>query len=218
MWNLKFKVENIDSVYSPLTTKYDVVDYFYPLDKYRKNKKIFILGIHLLDGGKKEKDGFIRDLKNNKKIIKCEADENRIIVLIKEEEKFYEILYNPEIYFPTPVIIKGGKEFWDIAAWNRNLLTGVINEIEKWKNKLPCFELISLKKTKLGDIYFPKVMPEIPEKQKEAFGTARKNGYYKWPRKLNLIKLAKISKVSTQTFHENLRKAEAKLMPFFSEK
>ena len=55
----------------------------------------------------------------------------------------------------------------------------------------------------------------LPEKQKEAFDIAVKNGYYKFPRKIDLTGLAKLAGVSASTFHENLRKAEAKLLPFF---
>jgi predicted DNA binding protein len=43
---------------------------------------------------------------------------------------------------------------------------------------------------------------------------AIKNGYYNFPRKNDLNKLSKIAKVSKQTFQENLRKAENKLIPF----
>jgi predicted DNA binding protein len=53
----------------------------------------------------------------------------------------------------------------------------------------------------------------MPEKQKQAMNLAIKNGYYNYPRKTNLDNLAKIAKVSKQTFQENLRKAENKLIP-----
>lgn len=40
MWNLKFKVRNTDIVYTPLTEKFKVVDYMYPVDRYKKGKKL----------------------------------------------------------------------------------------------------------------------------------------------------------------------------------
>ena len=216
MWNLKFKVKNTDIVYTPLTEKYEVIDYMYPVDRYKKGNKIFILSIHVLEGDEKEIKKFSRELKKHKKVIKFEKYENRILILIAEEEKFYELLYNPELYLPSPVLIKEGYEYWSIASWNREILEQLITEIEKWSMKLHDFQLLQLSKGNLKEIYFPKILPVLPEKQKRAFEIAINNGYYKFPRKINLIKLAKVMKVSTQTFHEHLRKAESKLLPFFA--
>lgn len=216
MWNLKFKVRNTDVIYTKLTTKYKLTDYMYPVDRFKKNNRINILSIHLLEGDIKDKKSFSKELKKDKKVSEFDKDENRIITLISEEEKFYELLYNPELYMPSPVIIKEGYEYWNIAAWNRKILEQLISEIEKWDKKLHDFQIISLKKGKLKEVYFPKILPVLPEKQKHAFNLAISNGYYKFPRKINLIKLAKIMNISTQTFQEHLRKAEAKLLPFFA--
>jgi predicted DNA binding protein len=217
MWNLRFKVKNVDNVYSYLTEKYDVIDYFYPVDRYRKGKKIHILSIHVLEGSEDEKDKFARELKKNKKVEEFERDEDRIVVLVREEEKFYDLLYDPMLYFPSPVLIKDGYGYWNVAAWNRNVLTRLVDEMEKWKDKLLDFELLALEKKNLKDIYFPRILPDVPDKQQLAFQLAVENGYYKFPRNVPLGHLAKIMGVSTQTFHEHLRKAEAKLLPYFSE-
>ena len=218
MWNLKFKVKNADVAYTPLTEKYKIIDYMYPVDKFKKRNKILILSIHVLEGDEKEIKKFSIELKKHKKVIEFEKEENRIVALIAEEEKFYELLYNPELYMPSPVVIKEGWEYWNIASWNREILERLITEIEKWDKKLHDFTLLQLNKVDLKEIYFPKILPILPEKQKRAFEIAINNNYYKFPRKINLIKLAKILKVSPQTFHEHLRKAEAKLLPFFAGK
>ncbi len=216
MWNLKFKVKNTDIVYTPLTEKYEVIDYMYPVDRYKKGNKIFILSVHVLEGDEKETKKFSIELKKHEKVIEFEKEENRILTLIAEEEKFYELLYNPELYMPSPVVIKEGYEYWNVASWTREILEQLITEIEKWDKKLHDFTLLQLSKGDLKEIYFPKIFPILSEKQKKAFEIAMSNGYYKFPRKINLIKLAKILKVSPQTFHEHLRKAEAKLLPFFA--
>ena len=119
MWNLKFNVKNVDNIYSHLTEKYDVVDYFYPIDKYKKGKHIYIFSIHVLFGDEKEKEGFVRELRKNKKIKEFDHNANRIMMLSVEEEKFYELLFDQELYFPKPVVIKNGVEEWDIASWDR---------------------------------------------------------------------------------------------------
>jgi len=217
MWNLRFKVKNVDNVYSYLTEKYDVIDYFYPVDRYRKGKKIHILSIHVLEGDESEKDKFARELKRNPKVEEFERDKDRIVVLVKEEEKFYDLLYDPMLYFPSPVLIENGYGYWNVAAWDRRVLSKLVDEIEKWKDKLLDFELLALEKKNLKDIYFPRILPDVPDKQQLAFQLAVENGYYGFPRRVPLGHLAQVMGVSTQTFHEHLRKAEAKLLPYFSE-
>ena len=215
MWSLKFKVLNEDSSYAILTKKYKVTDYFYPLDVYRENNKFHILGIHILEGDEKEKNGFANSLKKHKKTIEFEQEGDMLLVLIKEEEKFYSLIYDPSLYHPTPTTIKDGLENWNIASFQRDKLEKLIKEIEKWREKLKNFELLKLQTLNLKEIYFPKIIPELPEKQKQAFQLAMKSEYYTFPRKIDLVHLAKISKVSTSTFQENLRKAESKILPFF---
>lgn len=217
MWHLKFKVKNVDSVYSYLTHKYKVVDYVYPVDRYKRNNHIHIFSIHLLEGDEVEKDKFSKELKSNKKVERFQRDENRIVALVSEEEKFYELLYDPELYLPRPVVIKDGYEYWSVCAWDRQKLSDLIDEMEKWKKKLLDLKIQKIQREDLKEVYFPKILPEIPERQKLAFEIAVKNGYYKFPRKSDLAHLAKVMGVTTQTFHEHLRKAEEKLLPFFSE-
>lgn len=216
MWNLKFKVANKDSIYTPLTLNHKIVDYFYPVDRFKKGNKISILGIHTLEGEEKEQNRFIRELQKSKKVKKFKRDGNKIVLLVEEEEKFYELLYNPELYLPSPTVVKEGFEYWNVAAWDRTILEDLIKEIRKWKDKLSEFELLKLQKTDLKEVYFPMLHPLLPERQKKAFEIAVKNGYYKFPRKKDLSALAKIMGVTTSTYHENLRKAEARLLPFFA--
>lgn len=215
MWNLKFKVKNVDSIYTTLTQKLAVKDYFYPVDKYKNKKSVLILGIHVLEGSQTEINKFASAIKQNHKVKQFEKNGNRLMFLISEEEKFYELLYNPELYLPTPVTIESGFEFWNVAAWNRKILEDLLREFEKWKSKLQEFELLSLRQENLEEIYFPQIYPKLPEKQHRAFEIAINNDYYTFPRKKNLDDLARLMNVKTQTYHEHLRKAEAKLLPFF---
>ncbi len=216
MWSLKFKVLNKDSIYTLLTNEYDITDFLYPVDHFKKNGKIHILGIHILEGEEHEKKKFVAALKKNKKVKEIEENGDHLITLIAEEEHFYELLFAAELYHPSPVVIKGGYEEWHVSSFNRSILEKIVKEIEQWKNKFPEFKLRSIAKTKINEIYFPKIRPQLPEQQRKAFDVALKLGYYTWPRKADLGKLARELNVSIATFHEHLRKAEAKLMSFFS--
>ncbi|MEI6731741.1 MAG: helix-turn-helix domain-containing protein [archaeon] len=218
MWLLKFKVLNKDSIYTLESDKNNIVDYMYPVDYYMKGKSVNILSIHLLEGDEKEKKKFISAVKRNKKVKRCELIENQLITLIAEEEDFYKTLFSAEMYHPAPVLIEKGTEVWSIASWDRTKLEKLMKEIEKWKDKFPRFELLSLARMNLNDVYFPKIKPHLPERQQRAFDLALKRGYYTWPRKIDLSDLAKEMGISIATVQEHLRKAEAKLLPFFAGK
>ena len=218
MWSLKFTVENKDSAYTLLTQKHAVTDFLYPADFYRTSKNtVHIMGIHLLQGDEKEQEAFANAIKKHKKTEQCERHGHMLIVLMKEEELFYDLIYDPSLYHPAPAIIQNGKETWHIASWDRKKLEKLMSTIEKTRNKFHHFELLSLQKTDLKELYFPRILPELPEQQKKAFQLALQHGYYTWPRKADLSKLAKYLGVSVSTFQEHLRKAEARLLPFFAQ-
>jgi len=63
----------------------------------------------------------------------------------------------------------------------------------------------------------PHIMPKLSNKQKEAIQLAVKEGYFDFPRKINLEGIAKRMKISKQTLQQHLRIAEKKLVPFLTE-
>ena len=65
---------------------------------------------------------------------------------------------------------------------------------------------------KPSSLLITNVLPFMTERQKEALQLAVKNGYYEYPRQIDLMKLAKIMKVSYSTFQFHLRRAENKIM------
>jgi len=76
-------------------------------------------------------------------------------------------------------------------------------------------EMIKINKEKITNISFTTTLPELTKKQKQAFEVAMHNGYYEYPRTVELKQLAKIMKVSYSTYQEHLRKAESKIIPNF---
>jgi len=157
---------------------------------------------------------FIRNLKKEKSIKKLEQKGNYIFTLNEEpiEKQYYSPLFNPKIIQLKPVAQRtDGFEDWELGCWEKEPLMRVM--------QIPSFnvKLIYIKQTKLADIFMPHIYPKLSPKQKEAIELAVKHGYYKYPRKIDLEKLAKIAKVKRQTFQENLRRAEKKLIPFLTE-
>ncbi len=76
------------------------------------------------------------------------------------------------------------------------------------------YTVFKLKKEKLADFIFPKIVPKLTDKQKKAIHYAFDEGYYNFPKKTNLKKLAASMKISKQAFQKLLSKAEKRIMPF----
>ncbi|MCD4666546.1 helix-turn-helix domain-containing protein [archaeon] len=214
MWYLKFKIKHDDCIISPLAEKYNLQIEFYPLGHYIKGKFVYVSAIHIVKGEVKGIKNYIKGLKKDKRVIKIEVSKV-IFTLTKEPSslKTYQAIYNPKLFYITPGFNSSdGNETWDIASWDRKLLGNLINTLKKAPTTT-FFEVLRFEEKNIDDIYILQLSPTLPEKQKKAIELAYKLGYYKFPKKTNLDKLSKVSKVAKQTFQENLKKAESKLIP-----
>ncbi len=214
MWIARFKIWHKNCLLRPRCVKYQITDLVYLINSWGEKNKFYYTELHILQGTEENKKKFIRDLKKEKSIKKLEQKGNYVFTLNKEplKKQYYSPVFDPKIIQVRPVVQRNdGYEDWEIASWDRESLMKI--------TKVPVFdvEIKSIKETKLSDIFFPHIFPKISTKQKEAIELAIKNGYYEYPRKINLDGLAKIAKVKRQTFQENLRRAEKKLIPFLTE-
>jgi len=219
MWYLKFKVKHKDCIFSSLAIKYNLHIEFYPMNHYIKECFLFTPSIHLVKGEEKNIKQYLKELKENERVEKLEIS-NVIFTLTKEKinQKDYQAIYNPKILYITPGYNHpDGFEIWEVASWDRMILQNLIEAFETSKNII-YFEILRFEEKNLDDVYILKLFPELPKKQKQAIELAYSSGYYVYPTKTNLDKLAKILGVSKQTFQENLRKAEARLMPLILRK
>jgi predicted DNA binding protein len=66
-------------------------------------------------------------------------------------------------------------------------------------------------------LFLTHILPKLSAKQRETLNLAVKEGYYNFPRKINLDGLAKLLKLSKPTVQQHLRTAEKKMMPFLTE-
>jgi len=219
MWYLKFKVKHGDCIFSPLAEKYNLHIEFYPMNHYVENGFLFTPSIHIVKGDSGDIKKYLRGLKKNNRVEKLEVSKV-IFALTKEriEGGDYEAVYNPKILYITPGHNNpDGFEIWKVASWDRKVLQDLIGAFEESKNVVH-FEILRFNEKPLEDVYILKLFPELPKKQKYAIKLAYGSSYYSYPKKTNLDKLAKVAGVSKQTFQENLRKAEAKLMPLILRK
>lgn len=219
MWHLKFKVKHSDCIFAPLAEKHKVSIEFYPLREYRERGFLFTSAVHIANGRESDIKRYLGDLKKNSKIIELEISKVIFtLTKIKDTDKTYESIYSPKLLYVSPGYNSSdGFETWDVASWDRKELEKIIKTIEKAKTT-EYFEILRFEEKNLDEIYILQLFPKFPEKQKEAMELAYSEGYYKYPRKINLDKLARKAKVSKQTFQENLKKAENRLMPLLLRK
>lgn len=192
----------------------------YPLGHYTKGKTLFLSSVHILQGEEKNKKKFLNYLKKNKKVSKIEISQNIIFLESKENlyKKEFELVYDPKLFHPTPVINTiEGDEIWEVACWNRKPLENLIKFLRKSK-AVSYFELLKFVEKNLEDVYLLQLLPKLSPKQRQAIELAYSKGYYRFPKKTDLNKLARIMKISKVTFREYLKKAEAKLMPLLLRK
>ena len=214
MWYLKFKLKHTDCIVHPLVEKYNLHVEFYPLGSYLKGNFVYTPSIHVLKGDEKNIKKYLAELKKDKRIVKIEV--SKVIFMLTKEnasKKTYQVMYNPELFYITPAFNSlDGFEIWDVACWDRKPLEELIEVMEKAKTTIH-FEVLKFEEKNLDDIYILQLFPQLPKKQRQAIELAYKHGYYQFPKKTNLDKLAKMIGISKATFQENLKKAEAKLMP-----
>lgn len=215
MWYLKFKYKHSDCIYAPKLEELNLSIFFHYIGNYIKGNYIYTSAIQHLIGEEKDIKKYIKYMKTHQKIIKIEVYGDVIFTLAehRKELKVYRAIYDPIFIFPTPAYLsEDGFEIIEVACWERKPLQELITALEKNKTTTH-FEILKFIEKEMDDIYVSKLLPKLSEKQEKAIKLAFKEDYYKFPRKTSLDKLSKIAKVSKPTFRENLRKAEAKLIP-----
>lgn len=215
MWIAKLRLKH-DCMIGNRCEKYNVSAIGVPLDVFKEENKYYYSHFNTLVGDKENVEAFVKDLRNDKKVGSVEFEGNTLffLVALPVQKKIPTANYHGRIFFSRPVIVDNkGYEHWEIGSWKKEYLTEFISSTKKETHNLEEFKIIKIEKTKLTDVYFPHIMPNLTKGQKEAITLAHKYGYYDYPRKIELKDLAKISKMSISTYREHLRKAEKKLMP-----
>lgn len=215
MYYLKFKYKHTDCIYAPMLQELNLSGFFHYIGHYINGDYVYTSAIQHLIGEERNIKKYIRYMKNHKKIVEIEVYGNIIFTLAKQESdlEVYAALYNPVFIYPAPAYLsKDGFEIVEVACWKRKPLEELIKALERSKTT-SYFNILKFVNRKMDDIYISRLLPKLPPKQAEAIKLAFQEGYYNFPRKINLGKLAKMAGISKPAFSERLRKAEAKLLP-----
>lgn len=210
MWITKIKIRH-DCIIGNRCKKFKVTTTGTPFNVYKEKDITYSPQIQTLHGDKDNIKAFIKDLKEDKRVTNLEVEGNSIFLIEVRKEKIPATFYRPQLFYVKPVFVDtDGYEYWEVASWKKSILTDFIVNLQK---EIKNVEVLRVQQTKLTDIYFSRLMPKLTPKQKRAIELAFEQGYYAWPKRADLGKLAKIMKISIPTFREHLKRAEEKLLP-----
>lgn len=213
MWIAKLRIKHDDCVVGTRCKKYNVSSIGVPIDSYNTKTHSYFLHFETLQGKDEDIKAFIDDLKKDKKIKELEVEGTSLFFLVEIpiKNKIPTTHYNPKTFFLKPVVVDtDGYEYWEIGSWKKGLLNDFILNLQKENFDV---KILKLQDSKLTNIYFPQVMPFLSKNQRKALELAFANGYYDYPRKIELKNLAMLMKLSLSTYREHLRRAEKKVMP-----
>lgn len=215
MWVIKLRV-NHDCSIGNRCKKFGCTSQSLPLSHWRERDFEYTSHRHTIIGDAQKVKRFIIDLRKDARVIDMESSKNTVFLVEKRKGKDIPTShYHPKMFFIKPVYVeKDGTENWELASTEKSILMRFLSDLQHERGV--SVKLEKIHQVNLDTIFFPKIMPNLSEKQKDCFQLAVSNGYYSYPRKINLHQLARLAKISASTFQQHLRRAEEKLMPTFS--
>jgi len=214
MWVAKIRVLDGKGVFGSRAKKFKVSLACYPICVRKKGNYLFVDVVSLLFGSDTNKKEFIKDLRKAKEVVNLEVKNDFLISQIVDPEEL-EPAYTTSIINLEPTLIdSNGNNFYTFGSWDRKDLSKFLFFLDKTYST----EIIKIEKKTISNFSLVSLIPELTKKQKKAVELAIKEGYYNYPRKTSVEKLAKMSKLSFSAFHAHLRKAEQKLLPFYFER
>ena len=209
MWVINIKVPyNAKTLLGSIAKDNNVEFYGYPIRHQFKIFYIRMITSGQIKGSKENIANAIKDLKKSKRVFNYEVDGENIILDIRQHIA-NRLLFQAGIFLTKPAYVNNeGEYFFEVASWDRKKLSNIF-KIYQFLN----VELTNIQNKKLKNIEIRKTSSNLTDKQKEALNLAIKEGYYEFPRKIELKQLAKIMKISYTTYQYHLRHAENKIIP-----
>jgi len=210
MWVMKLKVNSEKQLMGRIAIKHKITISGYPLSYWKEKDHLCLIQCGFFFGDLDETKELVEDIKSQPEVIKFEHTKN-FAIMVSKQPLYTEPVWNPHIIRPGPVVInhKEKKHTWNLACFDKELLM----EVYEFAKKFLDAELLKLKKEKLTNVYINHIHPKLTDKQRKALEIAMNNGYYDFPKKINMEKLASIMGVSYATYQAHLKKAESKIVP-----
>lgn len=212
MWTVKFSFDCEEILFGKLAKRFNLELTGYPISSYEQSKQLYLNIVGTIKGNTKDKEQFIKKLKKEKSILKLEYNNDLLNILLIEDKK-YSPFYSPYFIYISPVKVDSqGRYHYYLGSWQREELNKLISHVKSNYN----FKFKKIVQEKLSNISILGLQPNLTEKQSNSYELATKEGYYEYPKQIDLKQLAKLSKISYSTFQQHLKYAEKKISKFFS--
>ncbi len=210
MWRLKLKVDSSKQPLGSFAVKQKVSIAGNVLSTYKYGKNLYLIGTGFIFGEEKNKKAFMRGLKRQKWLVNFEFKDD-FGLLIMKQPLYTQHFWNPKVIQLSPAVInyKEKQHLWDLASFDRKALEKVLEFAEKYLGA----KVLRFREEKISNVSFVRLLPELTKNQKKALELAINYGYYAYPKKIKMEKLAKLMGISYSTYQAHLKKAEGKILP-----
>jgi predicted DNA binding protein len=206
MWVAQFKIRHEGCWIIPRTLKYDIEEYGYTLNTYEEKGITYHTNISWIRGSEQEKRKFYRSLRNDPQIVKYRIKGNQLFTLVRLDTAVAHI-FDSSLFFVRPVRTYRGFEYWELGSWDKSRLT-------KFYRKLTEFAQVRIMKMRreYPTVYIQHYLSNLSNNQVEALEYALQKGYYDFPKRASIKKMAHDAHVPRTTFQSTLKRAESKVM------
>jgi len=191
--------------------KADVLSY--PGHHYSKGGRNYVSTFcKFRDADEETQRKYLADLKKDPAITKLDVWGNNFLYEddLGKSGEHVMLYFNHSMVFVKPTVnSRDGHEYWEIAAASKDVITKFFGELKK---HMDIAEIVHVKEEKDIDFAFPLIVNTLTPTQRKIFNLAIELGYYNFPRKADLAKIAKKAGTSIPTVQEHLRKAESKIL------
>ncbi len=208
MWVGEFKAWHKGSVLLEATKGVDGYIANYYLNAFTERGRDYLFRVALCAGAEKEK--LKESIRKDPRIRVMGVEGDQVFFAIEAKTVFHKLMLDHRQFMAKPIIHEGGWEYWTVASWRKEDLTGLYDRINSLKGEATA-EILSIKERRLN-LFLPNTLESLTEKQRGALERAYRAGYYSFPRKASLEEIASRLGVPRTTFQSHLRKAEKKIV------
>jgi len=208
MWIAEFRMWH-ESPMLEATRKYDAKIYSYYLNVFEDKGKRFINKAIVVEG--KDAGKAIEEIAADPRVTVFFKKGNQIFYSLPVVDSFHASVLDRRIFSLKPQIGQNGTELWTLASSDKKALLGLVKKVNSPDGKTG-IELLSIRRED-PNFFAQGALNSLTDLQRTALLAAYREGYYEYPRNVDLKKLAKKLGVPRTTLTEHLRKAEAKIMP-----
>ncbi|MBU1197187.1 helix-turn-helix domain-containing protein [Candidatus Micrarchaeota archaeon] len=208
MWVARLKVWHANSYTAEKTARLNASYLVYNLNAFEHNGETWIARVAFVSGP--DADKLIEMFYNDTRLVVEQVKGRQVFFSHLAKSAFHHGLLDKHVFFLKPNIAIRGEEYWTVASYRKKNIQDLVEKLNGNKKVSRC-EMLSLKPEPV-DVFEAGLFEHLTDKQKWAYQSAFRYGYYRYPREHDVEEIAKKLGVPESTFREHLRKAESKLL------